>query len=206
MLCCKHSGIISPAKRFRICVILRTVSKYGDGGKLCEAKMEKNKSGCIASRMQNNPLNRSSLRREPSETVYWWSCAQKHKLQYPHTCTTPADIACIVLWVTIFYLETPVSICAKQWIAIRSYVDNPQTDHFAAVSLNLDQQISFKHFQQQELINPLHLNFPPETITTHDSSTAATTLIHLTAAWSPEVAPSSRSYRFHLDLLCYTFI
>lgn len=70
MLCCKHSGIISPAKWFRIRVILCAVSKYGDGGKLCEAKTEKNKSGCLASRMPNIPLNRSSLYREPLETVY----------------------------------------------------------------------------------------------------------------------------------------
>lgn len=47
MLCCKHSGIISPAKWFRICVILRAVSKYGDGEKLCEAKTEKTSQAAL---------------------------------------------------------------------------------------------------------------------------------------------------------------
>lgn len=70
ILRCKHSGIISPAKWFRMHVILRAVSKYGDGAKPCEAKTkEKKKSGFLASRMQNIPLNGSSLQREPSETV-----------------------------------------------------------------------------------------------------------------------------------------
>lgn len=43
MLRRKHSGIISPAKWFRIRVILRAGSKCGDGEELCEAKKEKKK-------------------------------------------------------------------------------------------------------------------------------------------------------------------
>lgn len=39
----KHSSIISPAKWFRIRVILRGVSKYGDGEKLCDAEERKKK-------------------------------------------------------------------------------------------------------------------------------------------------------------------
>lgn len=42
MLRRKHSTIISPAKWFRICVILRAGSKCGDGEELCEAKKKKN--------------------------------------------------------------------------------------------------------------------------------------------------------------------
>lgn len=43
MLRRKHSGIISPAKWFRIRAILRAGSKCGDGEELWEAKKEKQK-------------------------------------------------------------------------------------------------------------------------------------------------------------------
>lgn len=159
--------------------------------------------------MQNIPLNSSSLQREPSEIVYWWSRAQKHKLECPHASATPADIACVTLWVTIFLKiwKHQRAFVNKQWTAlfrpakqIRSHAANPQTDHVSADSLNPDQQIGLKHFQQRELINPLRLIF---SIRVHHNSEERHTG---NGAHPLDCGAVPRSGRSHLDLLWYTFV